>query len=263
MLTREDMSSDLFDLSGRTAVVIGGSGVLGSAMAMALAAHGADIALAGRDGGRLVDARARIAAGGARTLTVCADATVADDLRRALSEILAWSGHVDILVNAAGINSTTPFADITETEWNAIMDVNVKSVVLACQIFGQHMVEKGAGGSVINMSSVSSGPPLSRVLTYSASKAAVNSVTQFLAREWAPHGVRVNAIIPGFFPAMQNRAILTSERTEAILRHTPLGRFGDPVELGGAVVWLASERASGFVTGALIHVDGGFTAMTI
>src|SRR5690606_16151653 len=122
-----------------------------------------------------------------------------------------------------------------------IMDVNLKSVVMACQIFGKRMIEQGEGGSIINISSVSSDPPLSRVFTYSASKAGVNNVTKFLAREFAPHNVRVNAIIPGFFPAEQNRKILTPDRVEAIMRHTPMGRFGEPEELQGVVIWLASK----------------------
>ena len=125
------------------------------------------------------------------------------------------------------------------------------------------MVNLGRGGSIINISSASSGPPLSKVFTYSISKAGVNNLTQFLAREWALKGVRVNAIAPGFFPAEQNRKILTPERVAAIMRHTPMERFGDAEELVGAVLWLASGKASSFVTGTIIRVDGGYTAMTI
>jgi NAD(P)-dependent dehydrogenase (short-subunit alcohol dehydrogenase family) len=125
------------------------------------------------------------------------------------------------------------------------------------------MVDRGEGGSIINISSASSGPPLSKVFTYSITKAGVNNLTQFLAREWAPHLVRVNAVAPGFFPAEQNRKLLTEERVASIMGHTPMARFGEAEELSGAVVWLASEKASGFVTGAVIRVDGGFTAMTI
>lgn len=143
------------------------------------------------------------------------------------------------------------------------MDVNLKSVVLACQVFGKQMIEQGSGGSIINISSVSSSPPLSRVFTYSASKAGVNSITQFLAREFAPDRVRVNAIIPGFFPAEQNKKILSPERVESIMQHTPMNRFGNPDELKGAVVYLASSKASSFVTGSFLRVDGGFGAMTI
>jgi NAD(P)-dependent dehydrogenase (short-subunit alcohol dehydrogenase family) len=125
------------------------------------------------------------------------------------------------------------------------------------------MVDRGQGGSIINFSSTSSEVPLSRVLTYSVSKAGVNILTRYLARELAPHGIRVNAIVPGFFPAEQNRKLLDESRIESILRHTPAARLGEPDELVGTMIWLASERASGFVTGALIRVDGGFGAMTI
>ncbi len=168
-----------------------------------------------------------------------------------------------ILINAPGINSATPFFEITEDEYEKIMKINLKSMFLACQIYGKQMVDQGKGGSIINISSVSSGPPLSRVFTYSLSKAGVNNLTQFLAREWALHKVRVNAIAPGFFPAEQNRKILTQDRVENIFRHTPMNRYGEPEELVGAVIWLCSERASSFVTGAIIRVDGGYTAMTI
>ncbi|MBN1293335.1 MAG: SDR family oxidoreductase, partial [Candidatus Latescibacteria bacterium] len=128
---------------------------------------------------------------------------------------------------------------------------------------GKKMIEQGTGGSIINISSVSSGPPLSRVFTYSVSKAGVNNITQYLAKEWAKDRIRVNAIAPGFFPAEQNRKILTQDRVESIFRHTPMDRFGEPEELVGAVVWLSSEKAASFVTGAIIRVDGGYTAMTI
>jgi NAD(P)-dependent dehydrogenase (short-subunit alcohol dehydrogenase family) len=135
--------------------------------------------------------------------------------------------------------------------------------MLACQVFARRMVDRGRGGCIINISSDSSEIPLSKVLTYGVSKAGVNNLTRYLARELAPYRIRVNALLPGFFPAEQNRRILAPERVEAILRHTPLGRLGEPEELVGAIVWLASERAAGFVTGALICVDGGFSAMTI
>ena len=171
--------------------------------------------------------------------------------------------RVDILLNAPGINSGTPVFEITREEWDKILAVNLTSYFLASQIFGKRMVEQGEGGSIINVSSASSGPPLSKVFTYSITKAGINNMTQFLAREWAPHKVRVNAVAPGFFPAEQNRKLLTEERTASIMGHTPMGRFGEAEELAGAVVWLAAEAASSFVTGTLIRIDGGFTAMTI
>jgi NAD(P)-dependent dehydrogenase (short-subunit alcohol dehydrogenase family) len=255
---------NLFDLSGKTAVIIGGNSTLGGVMAQALGEHGAKIAVVGRDQAKSEIVCDKIVQGGgpaARSFE--ADATKAEDLKRVLNEVLAWTGQVDILMNCPGKNSTTPFFEITEEEWDSIMDVNAKSVMLACQIFGKSMVDRGKGGSIINISSVSSDPPLSKVFTYSASKGAVNNMTKFMAREFASAKVRVNAIIPGFFPAEQNRAILSAERVESIMRHTPMNRFGDPLELQGAAVYLASERASGFVTGTFLRVDGGFGAMTI
>lgn len=254
---------NLFDLSGKTAVIIGGNSTLGGAMSVALGGHGADVAVVGRNVEKAEEVCKQIEAVGGKAKSFQADATSEKDLRQLLSDVIAWNGSVDILMNCPGKNSPTPFFDITMEEWNSIMDVNLKSVVLACQIFGKHMVKQDRGGSIINISSVSSDPPLSRVFTYSASKAAVNNVTKFLAREFAPNRIRVNAIIPGFFPAEQNRKILSPERTESIMNHTPLNRFGEASELQGAAVYLASDKASSFVTGSLLRVDGGYGSMTI
>jgi len=254
---------NLFDLTGKTAVIIGGNSTLGSVMGEALGAYGAKVAVVGRNAETSEAARERIAAAGGEAAVFQADATSKADLARVLGEVVAWAGGVDILMNCPGRNSATPFFEISEEEWDGIMDVNLKGVVLACQVFGKHMIDQGRGGSIVNISSVSSGPPLSRVFTYSASKAGVNSVTQFLAREFAPHNIRVNGIIPGFFPAEQNRKILSEERVKSILGHTPMNRFGSAEELQGAAVYLASEKASGFVTGTFLRVDGGFGAMTI
>jgi NAD(P)-dependent dehydrogenase (short-subunit alcohol dehydrogenase family) len=255
--------NDLFSLDGKVAAVIGGGGVLAGEMARGLAKAGADVAIldfnfdaaqAGADG---------IAALGRKSLAVKVDAASRADLEAALAAMLAEFGKVDILVNAAGINSATPFFEISEEEWHRILDVDLKSVFLACQVFGKQMVESGNGGSVINISSASSGPPLSKVFTYSVAKGGVNQITQFLAREWATQGVRVNAILPGFFPAEQNRKVLTEDRVAKIMGHTPMNRFGDASELVGAAVFLASDKAASFVTGAIIRVDGGYGAMTI
>ena len=255
--------TNLFDLTGKTAVIIGGNSTLGAAMAEGLSAHGARIAIVGRNLETAQAAATRIQQAGGESAVFQADATSKADLSRVLNEVLAWCGNVDILLNCPGKNSATPFFEISEEEWDSIMDVNLKSVMLACQIFGKQMIEQGVGGSIINISSVSSSPPLSRVFTYSTSKAGVNSITQFLAREFAPHRVRVNAIIPGFFPAEQNKKILSEDRIKSIMTHTPMNRFGVPEELQGAAIYLASERASSFVTGSLLRVDGGFGAMTI
>lgn len=254
---------NLFDLTGTTSVVIGGNGVLGGAMSEALAAQGSRVAIVGRNLEKANAVKQRIEDAGGEAQTFHADVTVEDDLKSVLAQVLAWTGSIDTLVNCSGSNSSTPFFELSMDEWDNIMDVNLKSVVMASQIFGHQMVEQGKGGSIINISSVSSDPPLSKVFTYSASKAGVNSVTKFLARELAPHHIRVNAIIPGFFPAEQNRKILSPERIDSIMTHTPMNRFGNPEELQGTIIYLASVKASSFVTGALIRVDGGFGAMTI
>jgi NAD(P)-dependent dehydrogenase (short-subunit alcohol dehydrogenase family) len=254
---------DLFSLNGKVAAVIGGGGVLGGEIARGLADAGASIAILGRSAEHTEAGANDIRALGSRVIGVQTDATSKAGLQGALDQILAEFGRVDILVNGAGINSATPFLDITEEEWERIIDVDLKSVFLACQVFGAWMTQPGHGGSIINISSVSAGPPLSRVFTYSVAKGGVNQITQFLAREWATQGVRVNAIVPGFFPAEQNRKILTEERVAKIMGHTPMNRFGEPRELVGAAVFLASDAASSFVTGAILRVDGGYGAMTI
>jgi NAD(P)-dependent dehydrogenase (short-subunit alcohol dehydrogenase family) len=253
----------LFSLDGDVAVVIGGGGILAGAMAEGLAKAGARIAIAGRTQ-QNADARANaILEAGGQAFGMKCDATSKSDLSRLTDEVVRRFGHVDILVNAAGINSATPFFEITEEEWHRILDVDLKSVFLACQVFGKAMVDAGRGGSIINISSVSSGPPLSKVFTYSVAKAGVNQITEFLAREFAPYEIRVNAILPGFFPAEQNRKVLTPERVAAILAHTPMKRFGEAEELVGTAIYLASRKASSFVTGTITRVDGGFLSSTI
>lgn len=253
----------LFSLEGKVAVVIGGTGVLGGAFCRGLAGAGAAVAVLGRSAQKGAALAAALRAEGHRAMHVAVDARSKDQLQGAAGAIAAEFGGVDILVNAPGVNAATPFFELQEEEWQRILDSNLKSVMLACQVFAAAMTAQGRRGSIINISSVSSEIPLSKVVTYSVSKAGVNSLTRWLARELAPAGIRVNALAPGFFPAEQNRKLLSAERVEAILRHTPIGRLGEPEELIGTLVWLASERASGFVTGALIYVDGGFTATTI
>ncbi len=253
----------LFSLSGKTAVVVGGGGVLASEMARGIAAAGASIVVVDVTPTKAQEVAQQISHDSGSAIGCQADATNKADLETVLQSALSSFGRVDILLNAAGINSGTPFFDIAEAEWENILNVNLRSVFLACQVFGKHMIEAGSGGSIINISSASSDPPLSRVFTYSVSKGGVNQITKYLAREWAPHKVRVNAILPGFFPAEQNRALLTEERVQSIMAHTPMRRFGEPSELVGAALFLASEQASSFVTGTILRVDGGFGAMTI
>lgn len=256
-------TQDLFSLDGKVAAVIGGTGVLGGEFCRGLAEAGARVAILGRSEEKGIPLQEELMGKGQEARFVAVDARRKAELSAACDEVTRLWGGVDILVNAPGINSATPFFELEEAEWDRILETNLKSVLLACQVFGEAMVKRGVGGSIINISSVSSEIPLSRVLTYSISKAGINSLTRWLARELAPHSIRVNALIPGFFPAEQNRKILAPERVEAILRHTPMGRLGVPEELIGTLIWLASQRASGFVTGTLIPVDGGFTAMTI
>jgi len=254
---------EMFCLKGKVAVVIGGGGVLGGAIAEGLGKAGADIAIIDPQCDKARKRFSDFEKQGINALPIQMDATKIRELKRASLQIQRHFGKADILVNAPGINSATPFLEIAENEWQKILDVNLKSIFLASQVFGKMMIDQGEGGSIINISSASSGPPLSRVFTYSVTKAGINNLTQNLAREWAPHRVRVNALAPGFFPAEQNRKILSEDRIQDIFRHTPMARFGEPEELVGAAVWLASEKASSFVTGAIIRVDGGFTAMTI
>jgi NAD(P)-dependent dehydrogenase (short-subunit alcohol dehydrogenase family) len=168
---------------------------------------------------------------------------------------------VNILVNGAGVNSATSFLEISDEEMDRIISINLKAVMVACQVFGARMVDAG-GGSIINLGSMSGIIPLSRVFTYSATKAAVHNLSKNLAREWAPRGLRVNTLVPGFFPAEQNRKVLTPERVASIMGHTPMNRFGEARELVGATLLLASDAGS-FITGSEIVVDGGFASMSI
>ncbi len=270
------MNNDLFSLENQTAVVIGGTGVLGGAMAEALAPQGARVAVVGRNeerGNQRVDA---ITSAGGKSIFQAADAMDRDSLVAARDAISAALGTPTVLVNAAGGNrpdATLPpgadFCKLPEEAWRNVFDLNlVGGVLLPAQVFGETMLSAGKG-SIINIASMAGMIPLSRVVAYSAAKAAVINLTQFLAREWATRGVRVNAISPGFFPADQNRALLFNEdgsytdRGGQIIGHTPMARFGKPAELAGAVVWLASQNASSFVTGQNIVVDGGFASVTI
>jgi NAD(P)-dependent dehydrogenase (short-subunit alcohol dehydrogenase family) len=253
----------LFDLTGKVAAVVGGAGVLGGSVCHGFADAGAAIAVLDRSQERADELVAALAAKGVKAAAFVLDASDRASVEAAQKAVEAKIGPVDILVNAVGINSGTPFFELELEEWNRVLQVNLTSCLLACQVFGRAMVDRGAGGTIINFSSTSSEIPLSRVLTYSVSKAGVNILTRYLARELAPYKIRVNAIVPGFFPAEQNRKLLDDARIESILRHTPAGRLGEADELVGTMIWLASERASGFVTGALIRVDGGFAAMTI
>lgn len=254
---------DMFGLAGKTAVVIGGTGELCGTMAEGLAAAGAEVVLVGRNPEKAESRLHRIEEAGGSAWCHLADMTARAPLEALLKAVLERSGKVDILINGAGINSPTPFLQIAEEEFDRILQVNLKAVFLACQVFGAHLVSAGRPASIINLGSMSGLLPLSRVFTYSASKAAVHNLTKNLAREWAPHGVRVNTLVPGFFPAEQNRKVLTPDRVSSIMTHTPMKRFGEARELVGATLLLASHAAASFITGLELVVDGGYSSMTI
>ena len=254
-------SLELFSLKGRIAVIIGGTGELCGAIAEGFASAGANVILVGRDPAKAEARLAKIKSAGGKGEFMSCEATNKNDLIVLRDKILATYGKIDILINGAGVNSATPFFEIAETELDRIISVNIKSVVLGSQVFGEAMVKAGKG-SIINLGSESGIVPLSRVFTYSATKAAVHNLSKNLAREWAPSGVRVNTLIPGFFPAEQNRKVLTPERVAQILGKTPMARFGEAHELIGACLLMASDAGS-FMTGAEIVVDGGFAAKAI
>jgi NAD(P)-dependent dehydrogenase (short-subunit alcohol dehydrogenase family) len=253
--------ADLFSLKGKTAVVIGGTGELCGAIAEGLAASGATVALVGRDAVKAQKRLDKIAKDGGKAEFFACDTTSKAGLEKLLADVLARYKRVDVLVNGAGVNSPTPFFEIPEDEIDRILAVNLKGLMLACQVFGKHMVERGSG-SIINVGSASGLNPLSRVFTYSASKAAVHNISKNLAREWAMQGVRVNVLVPGFFPAEQNRKVLSPDRVATIMAKTPMKRFGEAQELVGAALLLATDAGS-FITGTELVVDGGFDAMTI
>ncbi len=254
---------DMFGLEGKTAVVIGGTGELCSTMAKGLAQAGAEVVLVGRNEEKANERLAEIRAAGGEGYFAAADAGNRSSLNELLDSVVEQSGQIDILINGAGINSPSPFVEITDEEALQILDINLVGVMRACQVFGNYFLSRDVPASIINLGSISGLNPLSRVFTYSASKAAVHNLTRNLAREWADRDIRVNTLVPGFFPAEQNKKVLDESRVAEILRHTPASRFGAPEELMGATLMLASNKAGGFVTGTEIIVDGGFNAMTI
>jgi len=261
----ENYIDNLFDLSGKVAVLFGGTGELVGAIGEGFAGAGVKVVLAGRNeekaAARLESIQKQYPE--AETLFCRADVSVREDIEKTLQSVISRFGKVDVLVNGAGINSATPFLEVPEEQLDQILEINLKAVMKACQIFGKHFLETSRPASIINITSVSANIPLSRVFTYSASKAALLNLTRNLGREWASHNIRVNALTPGFFPAEQNREILTPDRIEQILGHTPAGRFGETDELIGAALLLASSKAGSFITGAELVVDGGFSSMSI
>lgn len=269
-------TTSLFQLNNRVAVVVGGTGSLGGAMAEALGGAGARVAILGRSAERGLHRAEEIRREGGEAVFHHADAMDRASLEQARDIIERTLGPVDILINAAGGNQREAtlqpgddFCDLPLDAWKNVFDLNlIGGTVLPCQVFGETMLTRNAG-NIVNIASMSGIVPLSRVVAYSAAKAAVINFTQFLAREWANRGIRVNCISPGFFPSEQNQTLLydasgnLSPRGQQIINHTPAGRFGYAHELAGAVIFLAASGASGFVTGHNLVVDGGFSSTTI
>jgi NAD(P)-dependent dehydrogenase (short-subunit alcohol dehydrogenase family) len=249
----------MFGLSGQTAVVIGGAGVLGGALCAGLVQAGAHVVVADlTEEGCKARVQALEKLGGKASFCLV-NVTSRESIEKLLATTLQQTGRADILVNSAGVNAGNAFLDATDADWDRILTINLKAVFQACQVFGRHMVSAG-GGAIVNIGSVTSHLPLSRVFAYAASKAAVLNLSRNVAQEFGAQGVRVNVICPGFFPAEQNRKLLDQERIDNIMRHTPMKRFGEPEELVGALLLLVSRKAGSFVNGCPVNVDGGFTA---
>jgi NAD(P)-dependent dehydrogenase (short-subunit alcohol dehydrogenase family) len=249
----------MFNLTGKTAVVIGGTSGIGRTLANGLARAGADVIPTGRREALVETAANEIRALGRRSMVTTSDVTDKASLAHLLETVLKEFPSVEILVNCAGRTKRTPTLDVPEGEWNEILNTNLTGTLRACQVFGRHMIERGYG-RIINIASLSTFVALYEVAAYSASKSAVASLTQSLAIEWAPHGVCVNAIAPGLFRTELNSGLLDgTARGKEFLMRTPMKRFGNLEELVGAAVYLASDEAS-FTTGHLLAVDGGFLA---
>ena len=253
------MGHPQLDLANKTAVVIGGTSGIGLAMAKGLAIAGADVVATGRRGELVRAVTHEIEALGRRSIEITCDVTDESSLKELLNAACRALGGVQILVNCAGKTKRTPTLEVSDAEWNGILETNLNGTLRACRLIGRHMIERGYG-RIVNVASLSSFVALYEVAAYSASKAAVASLTKSLAIEWASHGVCVNAIAPGVFRTELNSALLDgTERGREFLVRTPMKRFGKLEELVGAAVFLASDAAS-FVTGHLLVVDGGLLA---
>jgi NAD(P)-dependent dehydrogenase (short-subunit alcohol dehydrogenase family) len=253
----------IYSLEGQVAVVIGGTGHLCGSMGITLARAGAEVILVGRNPESAIEKLAAIDSFGGTSWFHKADVTKREDIENLLAEVIKRSGKCDILINGAGMGSDTPFLEINDDEYNQLVDINFASVFRACQIFGKYFINSIEPNSIINVGSMAGKMPVSGIFGYSSAKAAVHNLSKNLAREWAEHDIRVNTIVPGFFPASEAAFQGDESRALEILRHTPMSRFGMADELTGATLLLASNRAGSFITGTEIVVDGGFSAMTI
>jgi NAD(P)-dependent dehydrogenase (short-subunit alcohol dehydrogenase family) len=246
------------DISGRVVVVTGGTTGIGRALTEGFADAGADVVATSRRPAEVEATAAEVERRGRRTLRIRSDVTKTDSLEQARDEILRAFGRVDVLVNCAGFTKRKPTLEMDDAEWQSIMDTNFMGTLRASRIFGAPMLQRGQG-RIINIASIATFVALYEVAAYSASKAAVASLTKSLALEWGPRGVNVNAIAPGVFPTALNRALLETPRGQELLDRTPLKRYGRVEELQGAAVFLASDAAS-YVNGEVLVVDGGFLA---
>ncbi|MBA63568.1 MAG: gluconate 5-dehydrogenase [Planctomycetaceae bacterium] len=255
-----DYLTHLFSYEDQIVIVIGGTGVLGGALCDGFGKAGGHVVVAGRSEERGLERVKAIQDAGGSAEFITVDVFQRESIQQLRDQVLEKHGKVDVLVNCAGMNAAIPYEEITDEDWDWIMDGNLRSTQIGCQLFAMHMKTQNGGGCILNIGSVPSHLPLSKVFAYSASKAAVVNLTKNVAREYGTQGVRVNAICPGFFPAEQNRKILAPERIEKIMSQTPMDRFGEPQELIGAALLLCSRNAGSFITGADYYVDGGFTA---
>jgi NAD(P)-dependent dehydrogenase (short-subunit alcohol dehydrogenase family) len=259
----------LYDLKGKVAVIIGGTGELCSHMAVGLAKAGVEVVLAGRNEDKaetrleMIHASSKECGVGNKAYFVATDLMQKGSLYALLDIVVERSGKVDILINGAGVNTTKPVLDIPTVEFQTILDINLTAIFQACQVFGQYFIEHGIPGSIINVGSIAGMTPISNSYAYSASKAALHNLTKSFASEWADNDIRVNSLAPGFFPSDQNKRTLDEAHILEILRKTPMSRFGDPEELIGATLLLASAKAGSFITGSEIVIDGGFSTASI
>ena len=249
---------DSVNVAGKVAVVIGGTSGLGRTLALGLAAAGADVVATSRSISGIESVAKEIESCHRRTLVLPSDVTDRSSLQNLHDRVIAEFGRIDILVNSAGITQKVPVLDWTDEEWDRIMGVNLKGVLFACQIFGRSMIA-AQYGRIINIASLATSVAFHGVAAYGASKAAVGTLTQSLAIEWAQYGICVNAIAPGIFPTELNRGLLDSPRGAELIIRTPMHRFGMPEELVGIAIYLASESCS-FTTGQIFAVDGGYLA---
>ena len=253
----------LYDLENKVVGITGAGGHLCSSMALGFASAGCKVALLDIRMSKAEAVKKELNNKGFKNvIAVEIDVSKKESHKLAKQKILEEFDSIDIFINGAGINDATPFLEITIDKWEEVIASQLTGTFFGCQVFGEYMIKKGSG-SIINISSASAGPPLSKAFAYSVAKSGILNLTQNLGREWGTTGVRVNAIRPGFLPTEWNRKnFITKEREASILAHTPMNRFGEPNELIGGVLWLASS-ASSFVTGSELTLDGGYSCMTV